>query len=157
MGFQRSRRRTYYPRKNYAQQGQHARRITEEQRRATEEAYLYSLRQQHHRRVMQQSSYMTPKDKKERNFWILLGSLIVVGVIIFFGLIATYISPPEINTYPVASPIATDTTAGFCQTHTCIPNFPNGKGYIIECRDGEYSHSGGLPGACSDHGGEIRP
>jgi hypothetical protein len=46
------------------------------------------------------------------------------------------------------------TEAGFCTTHTCIPNFPNGNGYIVQCQDGEWSHSGGLPGACSDHGGE---
>jgi hypothetical protein len=42
----------------------------------------------------------------------------------------------------------------FCTTHTCIPNFPNGNGYIVQCADGEWSHSGGLSGACSDHGGE---
>jgi hypothetical protein len=43
----------------------------------------------------------------------------------------------------------------FCSTHTCIPNFPNGTGYIVQCADGEWSHSGGRPGACSDHGGET--
>jgi hypothetical protein len=42
----------------------------------------------------------------------------------------------------------------FCSTHTCIPNFPNGNGTIVQCNDGEWSHSGGLSGACSDHGGE---
>lgn len=44
--------------------------------------------------------------------------------------------------------------AGFCSTHTCIPNFGNGHGSIVQCNDGEWSHSGGLPGACSYHGGE---
>jgi hypothetical protein len=44
---------------------------------------------------------------------------------------------------------------GFCDTHTCIPNFPNGNGYIVQCSDGEWSHSGGLSGACSWHGGET--
>jgi hypothetical protein len=43
----------------------------------------------------------------------------------------------------------------FCSTHTCIPNFPNGTGYIVQCADGEWSHSGGRSGACSDHGGET--
>ena len=43
----------------------------------------------------------------------------------------------------------------FCSTHTCIPNFPNGTGYVVQCADGEWSHSGGRPGACSDHGGET--
>lgn len=42
----------------------------------------------------------------------------------------------------------------FCNTHNCIPNFPNGNGTIVQCTDGEWSHSGGLSGACSDHGGE---
>lgn len=41
----------------------------------------------------------------------------------------------------------------FCDTHTCIPNFDNGTGYIVQCNDGEWSHSGGRPGACSGHGG----
>ena len=43
----------------------------------------------------------------------------------------------------------------FCSTHTCIPNFANGTGYIVQCADGEWSHSGGRSGACSDHGGET--
>ena len=46
------------------------------------------------------------------------------------------------------------TDAQFCSTHTCIENFPNGSGSIVQCADGEWSHSGGLSGACSDHGGE---
>jgi hypothetical protein len=52
---------------------------------------------------------------------------------------------------PGSSSHATDTE--FCATHSCIPNFPNGKGTIVQCVDGEWSHSGGLDGACSDHGG----
>jgi hypothetical protein len=46
------------------------------------------------------------------------------------------------------------TDAQFCSSHHCIPNFPNGNGYIVQCVDGQWSHSGGLSGACSDHGGE---
>jgi hypothetical protein len=42
----------------------------------------------------------------------------------------------------------------FCSTHTCIANFENGNGTVVECNDGEWSHSGGLSGACSHHGGE---
>ena len=53
---------------------------------------------------------------------------------------------------PGSTSHATDTE--FCTTHTCIPNFPNGNGSIVQCADGEWSHSGGLSGACSDHGGE---
>lgn len=41
----------------------------------------------------------------------------------------------------------------FCSTHSCIDNFPNGTGYVVQCVDGEWSHSGGKSGACSDHGG----
>jgi hypothetical protein len=44
--------------------------------------------------------------------------------------------------------------AEFCSTHGCIENFPNGNGYVVQCADGEWSHSGGLSGVCSDHGGE---
>ncbi len=46
---------------------------------------------------------------------------------------------------------STDTQ--FCSMHQCIPNFPNGNGYIVQCTDGEWSHSGGVSGACSYHGG----
>lgn len=42
----------------------------------------------------------------------------------------------------------------FCSSHMCIENFSNGNGYIVQCSDGDWSHSGGLSGACSDHGGE---
>jgi hypothetical protein len=35
----------------------------------------------------------------------------------------------------------------------CIPNFPRGIGYVIECHDGLYSKSGGRPGSCSGHRG----
>lgn len=51
------------------------------------------------------------------------------------------------------SPSHADDTQ-FCETHKCIANFPNGNGTVVECNDGEWSHSGGLSGACSDHGGE---
>ena len=43
---------------------------------------------------------------------------------------------------------------GFCATHDCIPSFDEGTGNIVQCGDGEWSHSGGRPGACSYHGGE---
>lgn len=59
---------------------------------------------------------------------------------------------------PAPSPPTSTSGPGvtdFCSAHTCIPNFPNGAGYIVQCADGEWSHSGGLSGACSDHGGET--
>jgi hypothetical protein len=41
----------------------------------------------------------------------------------------------------------------FCTTHDCIPNYPNGRGSNVQCSDGSFSHSGGIQGACSHHGG----
>ena len=59
------------------------------------------------------------------------------------------------NSSPPAPPSNTSTEpADFCSTHDCIPNFDNGTGYIVQCNDGMWSHSGGRPGACSYHGGE---
>ena len=49
---------------------------------------------------------------------------------------------------------STGTGATFCSTHRCIASFDEGSGYIVRCNDGEWSHSGGRPGACSSHGGE---
>lgn len=42
----------------------------------------------------------------------------------------------------------------FCSTHSCISSFDEGAGSIVQCADGMWSHSGGLQGACSSHGGE---
>jgi hypothetical protein len=61
-------------------------------------------------------------------------------------------SPAE--TYDSSTPAPLDET-GFCDTHACIDNFDNGNGYIVQCADGMWSHSGGIQGACSWHGGET--
>lgn len=45
------------------------------------------------------------------------------------------------------------TPANFCTTHQCIASFDEGHGTIVQCADGEWSHSGGRPGVCSRHGG----
>jgi hypothetical protein len=45
--------------------------------------------------------------------------------------------------------------ASFCSYFKCIANFPNGKGYVEECKDGMYSKSGGIQGSCSQHGGNL--
>jgi hypothetical protein len=50
-------------------------------------------------------------------------------------------------------PPSTGTPSNFCDTHDCIPNYPNGNGTTVQCADGTYSHSGGIQGACSHHGG----
>ena len=48
--------------------------------------------------------------------------------------------------------------ATFCQYFACIPSFWNfTNGYVIECRDGLFSHSGGRRGSCSFHHGDWRP
>ncbi len=45
-----------------------------------------------------------------------------------------------------------------CSYFSCIPSFwKSTLGYVDECNDGTYSHSGGRQGACSYHGGEMRP
>jgi len=43
--------------------------------------------------------------------------------------------------------------AAFCSSHSCIANFPNGHGIVVQCVDGMWSHSGGLTGVCNRHGG----
>lgn len=43
----------------------------------------------------------------------------------------------------------------FCEEHTCIGDFTAEPGTVVACSDGTYSHSGGISGACSDHGGEA--
>ncbi|HKT02954.1 MAG TPA: hypothetical protein VJT31_25765, partial [Rugosimonospora sp.] len=50
-----------------------------------------------------------------------------------------------------------DLPSDVCSYFDCIDNFWNGKGYLEECKDGRYSMSGGRSGACSYHGGELRP
>jgi len=44
----------------------------------------------------------------------------------------------------------------FCLYFDCIGNFWNGRGYVIQCQDGEFSKSGGIQGSCSYHGGNSR-
>ncbi len=46
----------------------------------------------------------------------------------------------------------------FCSYFNCIPSFwKSTNGYVEQCADGMYSHSGGRQGACSSHGGNQRP
>lgn len=47
----------------------------------------------------------------------------------------------------------TSPASGVCDYFNCIDNFWNGNGYMVECKDGDYSMSGGIRGACSDHHG----
>ena len=46
----------------------------------------------------------------------------------------------------------------FCSYFKCIPSFwESTSGYVDQCNDGDFSHSGGRSGACSYHDGEERP
>lgn len=51
--------------------------------------------------------------------------------------------------------------ANFCTYFNCIASFwgsdDPGDGYIVQCQDGTYSQSGGESGACSYHGGVLKP
>ena len=64
-------------------------------------------------------------------------------------------SAPPVTTpsAPARTSTSAGSTPGFCTTHTCIPSFDEGHGTIVQCEDGEWSHSGGLTGVCSHHGG----
>jgi hypothetical protein len=54
---------------------------------------------------------------------------------------------------PSAPAPQTAGSAAFCSTHRCIASFDEGHGTIVQCADGEWSHSGGEPGVCNRHGG----
>jgi hypothetical protein len=53
-----------------------------------------------------------------------------------------------------AGTLITTPPADFCTYFSCIANFPNGIGYVVQCVDGDFSKSGGRRGACSYHDGE---
>jgi hypothetical protein len=46
--------------------------------------------------------------------------------------------------------------ADVCNYFDCIPNFSNGRGYMVQCNDSMFSMSGGLRGTCSYHNGERK-
>ena len=50
----------------------------------------------------------------------------------------------------------TSPPVGFCTYFACIATFANGRGFVMQCTDGMYSLSGGIPGSCSQHGGNRR-
>jgi hypothetical protein len=69
-------------------------------------------------------------------------------------------SSPPAEPSPSSAPLAEgpgssshSQDAAFCASHECIPSFPEGNGTVVQCQDGEWSHSGGVSGACSGHGG----
>lgn len=42
-----------------------------------------------------------------------------------------------------------DPPTGFCSYFNCISSFWDGKGYVVQCNNGQYSKSGGRTGVCS--------
>ncbi len=54
--------------------------------------------------------------------------------------------------------VITSPPSSFCSYFPCIPSFwTNTNGYVELCSDGQYSHSGGVSGSCSHHGGNRQP
>ena len=48
--------------------------------------------------------------------------------------------------------------SAFCKYFGCVSTFwTSTNGYVAECVDGKYTHSGGISGACSRNGGVLRP
>jgi hypothetical protein len=83
------------------------------------------------------------------------------------GWVATPAPPPppiSVNNNPWgynfdnAPNVISSPPGNFCEYFACIPSFWNQtSGYVEECVDGDYSHSGGVSGSCSQHGGNLRP
>jgi hypothetical protein len=69
-------------------------------------------------------------------------------------------APPNPFGYDFCSPgnVIYGPPSNFCVYFDCIKSFwDSTNGYVDECQDATYSHSGGRQGACSYHGGELRP
>src|SRR6266581_3141584 len=48
--------------------------------------------------------------------------------------------------------------ADFCSYFACVSTFWTAtSGYVAECANGDYTHSGSVRGACSHDGGVMRP
>ena len=140
------------------------RRIQEEERSAIEQTYLNSIQQQ---QLYQQTYFHSvqtqqpvPLKKKESpapiGWYIpLLILVLLIGLVLCSSSLNHTNSIGSTPTIEASPPI--DATESSCSTHGCSPTYPTGKGTIIECKDGTYSHSGGRRGACSHHGGETHP
>jgi hypothetical protein len=74
---------------------------------------------------------------------------------------------PPVQTGVNGNPWGYDFTAGnyiyspdpsFCDYFTCVSTFwKDTNGYVAECYNGSYTHSGGISGACSRDGGVEQP
>jgi hypothetical protein len=52
--------------------------------------------------------------------------------------------------------VITNPAGDICGYISCILNFWNGHGYVVECGDTMFSLSGGIQGVCSHHQGYLR-
>ncbi len=80
--------------------------------------------------------------------------------------VPTVAPPPSCQTNAPPNPYGYDFCFGdliysppgdICSYIACIGNFWNGRGHVIQCRDGTFSKSGGIQGSCSHHGGNAGP
>jgi hypothetical protein len=61
---------------------------------------------------------------------------------------------PTYNTDPNGGQLVYSPPADFCNNNACVSTFwVDTAGYVVECANGEYSHSGGVRGVCSRDGG----
>lgn len=61
---------------------------------------------------------------------------------------------PTYNTDPNGGQLVYNPPADFCDNNACVTTFWTAtNGYVVECGNGEFSHSGGVRGACSRDGG----
>jgi hypothetical protein len=66
-------------------------------------------------------------------------------------------NPWGFDFYPCATRLiyVSETPPDFCDYFACIASFwQQTRGYVVECGDGMFSHSGGRRGVCSYHDGE---
>jgi hypothetical protein len=84
--------------------------------------------------------------KRRGNWLVAIGGVgvaaLLAGVVLFVA-----------NVHVDSRDAGTTRGADFCDAHACIPSFDQGNGSIVQCADGMWSHSGGIQGACSYHGG----
>jgi hypothetical protein len=92
-----------------------------------------------------------PREPGGRNFVPQAASYSAAAVFIAMAL-ALVVLPHPGSTAETGSGSGRPETR-FCDTHSCIDYFDEGRGSIVQCADGMWSHSGGLSGACSYHGG----
>jgi hypothetical protein len=100
--------------------------------------------------------------------WVVLKQSVIAGKDVFAGSkVKVVVAFPHVCGYPL-NPWCYSVTSGgsviysppsnLCDYLNCISSFwSSTNGYVIQCADGEFSHSGGVSGSCSTHDGNWRP